>query len=51
MPVYGTRFTLGLVKERLQEHGIEVPLIEIYPREPFGRRGECSYWVLGGDDS
>lgn len=35
VPVYGTRFTLALVRERLQEHGIEVPLIEVSPRETF----------------
>jgi ribonuclease J len=35
VPVYGTRFTLGLVKERLAEHGLSVPLHEVTPRVPF----------------
>lgn len=35
VPVYGTGFTLALVRERLSEHDIEVPLIEVKPRDPF----------------
>lgn len=35
VPVYGTRFTLGLVEERLREFSIDVPLIEVSPRMPF----------------
>lgn len=35
VPVYGPGFTLALVQERLAEHGIDVPLIEVRPREPF----------------
>ncbi len=35
VPVYGTRFTLGLVRERLAEHRIDVPLHEVRPREAF----------------
>lgn len=35
VPVYGTRFTLALVKARLDELGISAPLIEVSPRQPF----------------
>lgn len=35
VPVYGTAFTLALVRERLAEHGIDVPLREVVPRGPF----------------
>lgn len=35
VPVYGTGFTLALVRERLAEHDLEVPLIEVKPRDPF----------------
>lgn len=35
VPVYGTGFTLALVKERLAEHDLDVPLIEVKPRDPF----------------
>lgn len=35
VPVYGPGFTLALVRERLEEHGIDVPLVEVKPREPF----------------
>lgn len=35
VPVHGTGFTLALVEERLREFGIEVPLVEVRPREPF----------------
>lgn len=35
VPVYGTQFTLALVKERLQEFGLSVPLHEVKPRETF----------------
>ncbi len=34
-PVYGTRFTLALVRERLEEHELRVPLVEVQPREVF----------------
>lgn len=35
VPVYGTRFTLALVRHRLEEMGIRADLREIEPREPF----------------
>lgn len=35
VPVYGTRFTLRLVRERLAEHGIDVPLREVEPQRHF----------------
>lgn len=35
VPVYGTRFTLGMVRGRLEEYGIEADLREIEPRHPF----------------
>ncbi|WP_437680727.1 ribonuclease J [Sorangium sp. So ce131] len=35
VPVYGTRFTLRLVRERLLEHGIHVPLREVEPQRHF----------------
>lgn len=37
VPIYGTKFTLGLVKSRLQEHGLldKVELICVQHREPF----------------
>ncbi|AUX21871.1 ribonuclease [Sorangium cellulosum] len=35
VPVHGTRFTLRLVRERLTEHGIDVPLREVEPRRSF----------------
>ncbi|WPB74838.1 ribonuclease J [Archangium violaceum] len=35
VPVYGTRFTLGMVRHRLQELGVEADLREIEPRNPF----------------
>ncbi|WP_438000955.1 ribonuclease J [Sorangium sp. So ce185] len=35
VPVYGTRFTLRLVRERLAEHGIDVPLREVEPQQHF----------------
>jgi ribonuclease J len=35
VPVYGTRFTLALVRGRLVEHGIDAELIEVVPRERF----------------
>lgn len=35
VPVYGPGFTLALVQERLYENDIDVPLIEVKPREPF----------------
>jgi ribonuclease J len=35
VPVYGTRFTLALLAEKLSEFGIEVPLKEVTPRMPF----------------
>ena len=36
VPVYGTRFTLALVRHRLEEMGIQADLRVIEPREPFG---------------
>jgi ribonuclease J len=35
VPVYGTRFTLGMVRGRLEEYGIKADLREIEPRHPF----------------
>ncbi|WP_257461400.1 ribonuclease J [Archangium lipolyticum] len=35
VPVYGTRFTLGMVRNRLEELGVEADLREIEPRNPF----------------
>ena len=35
VPVYGTRFTLGMVRHRLNELGVEADLREIEPRHPF----------------
>ena len=37
VPVYGTRFTLGLVESRLEEHGLlaKTQLNTIKPRQPF----------------
>ncbi len=35
VPVYGTAFTLALVRHRLEEMGIEGDLREIAPRHPF----------------
>lgn len=37
VPIYGTRFTLALVRRRLQEHGLleQADLREIEPRRPF----------------
>lgn len=35
VPVYGTKFTLGLVEYRLQESNIKADLREIHPRERF----------------
>ncbi len=35
VPVYGTRFTLGMVRNRLEELGIKADLREIEPRHPF----------------
>jgi ribonuclease J len=35
VPVYGTRFTLGMVRGRLEEYGIQADLREIEPRHPF----------------
>jgi ribonuclease J len=35
VPVYGTRFTLGLARNRLEELGIRADLREIEPRHPF----------------
>jgi ribonuclease J len=35
VPVYGTRFTLALVQEKLAEFNIDVPLKEVTPRTPF----------------
>jgi ribonuclease J len=34
-PLYGTRFTLALVRHRLEEAGVPVDLRVIEPREPF----------------
>ncbi|WP_434387941.1 ribonuclease J [Melittangium boletus] len=39
VPVYGTRFTLGMVRHRLNELGVEADLREIEPRHPL-RLGE-----------
>lgn len=35
LPVYGTRYTLGFLRSRLEEHGITADLREIEPRHPF----------------
>lgn len=35
VPVYGTRFTLGLIDARLAEAGVDVPLREVEPRKVF----------------
>ncbi|RKH08442.1 ribonuclease J [Corallococcus praedator] len=35
VPVYGTRFTLALARNRLEELGVEADLREIEPRSPF----------------
>ncbi|MDC3981655.1 ribonuclease J [Polyangium jinanense] len=35
VPVYGTRFTLGLLRERLVELGVSAPLTEVWPGERF----------------
>ena len=35
VPVFGTRFTLGLLRHKLDELGIRADLREIAPREPF----------------
>lgn len=35
VPVWGTRFTLGLVRHKLEEAGVRADLREISPREPF----------------
>ena len=35
VPVFGTRFTLGMVRHRLHELGVEADLREIEPRTPF----------------
>ncbi|WNG49884.1 ribonuclease J [Archangium minus] len=35
VPVYGTRFTLGMVRGRLEELGVKADLREIEPRHPF----------------
>jgi ribonuclease J len=35
VPVYGTKFTLALVHERLREFSLDVPLHEVTPRTPF----------------
>jgi len=35
VPVYGTRFTLGMVRNRLEEMGVRADLREIEPRNPF----------------
>ena len=35
VPVYGTRFTLAMVRNRLNELGVEADLREIEPRHPF----------------
>ncbi len=35
VPVWGTRFTLGLVRHKLDELGVRADLREIAPREPF----------------
>lgn len=35
VPVYGTRFTLALVRGRLAELGIDAELVEVVPRERF----------------
>lgn len=35
VPVYGTRLTLALVREKLLEHGLRVPLVEVAPGGPF----------------
>ena len=34
IPVYGTRFTLGLLQHRLEEAGIRADLREVHPRDP-----------------
>lgn len=39
VPVYGTPFTIGLARHRLEEAGLKADLREIGPREPF-RVGE-----------
>lgn len=35
--VVGTRFTLAVVKAKLEEHGLSPELVEISPRKPFAR--------------
>jgi len=35
VPVFGTRFTLALVRERLAEHDLRADLREVTPRVPF----------------
>ncbi|WNG24533.1 ribonuclease J [Cystobacter fuscus] len=35
VPVYATRFTLGMLRHRLHELGVEADLREIEPRHPF----------------
>ncbi len=40
LPVYGTRYTLGFLRARLEEAGVEAELREVEPREPvrLGKR-------------
>src|SRR5207245_1491001 len=35
VPVWGTRFTLGVARSRLDESGLKAQLRELAPREPF----------------
>jgi len=47
VPVYGTPFTLSLVANKLKEHGLDVPLVEVadFERRGVGRGAVVAEWI------